>query len=240
LKPATDVWVPLRKDMIESKIVFARLAQISAVALHRVRTKPDKILVLGAGMIGNFCAQWFGLATDALVAIQDVNASRLALAARCGIPNEISGEGAHISLFGSGGPDCVVEATGVPALVPDALRWVRRGGDVILLGSPRGKQELDIYKHIHAKSVALIGAHEGGVPLRAEAGGLSRQRLAEEAVEAIVGCRIKIDGLLSAEIEPDQIGSMYENMLTNRDKYIGAVVHWQGDPRKPPLSHDPA
>jgi threonine dehydrogenase-like Zn-dependent dehydrogenase len=58
----------------------------------------------------------------------------------------------------------VVDATGVPAALQDALKLVCDGGQVVLVGSPRGIiQNFDSYWDLHGRSVTITGAHGSAI-----------------------------------------------------------------------------
>ena len=161
--------------------------------------------------------------------MQDVNASRLALAARCGIRCCALGTGTSLepSLRELGAPpDAIVEATGLPGLVPAALAAVRNRGDVVLLGSPRGPAEIDLYKHVHRKGVALTGAHEAMLPDRAPAGTPSRQALLEQALAWLRGGQICVDGLVTNIVRPEDSAATYERISADKSNMLGVVVDW--------------
>jgi threonine dehydrogenase-like Zn-dependent dehydrogenase len=66
------------------------------------------------------------------------------------------------------GPDLVIEATGSPAGLRLALELVRDGGEVILLGTPRGTSTSDatnLMSAIHYRGLRLVGALEWLLPL---------------------------------------------------------------------------
>ena len=185
--------------------------------------------MLGAGLIGLLAAQVLQIQGVGEVVVQDVNAARLALAARCGVRRCTLGTGLSLaaSLRELGGePDAIVEATGVPGLVPAALAAVRRLGDVVLLGSSRGPAEIDLYKHVHRKGVALIGAHEAILPDRAPGGGASRLALLEQAVGWLLSGQIRVDGLVTNVVRPEDLPSTYERISADKNNVLGVVVAW--------------
>jgi threonine dehydrogenase-like Zn-dependent dehydrogenase len=59
----------------------------------------------------------------------------------------------------------VIEASGVPAVLSQALDLCRQGGRISLLGSTRGLVDgLDVYSTIHRHNLSLVGAHLYGCP----------------------------------------------------------------------------
>jgi 2-desacetyl-2-hydroxyethyl bacteriochlorophyllide A dehydrogenase len=229
LRPGEAIWLPAPEDLPADKILFARLVQIAATAAHCFRSRPERVVVLGAGLIGLFAAQVLQLQGIREVVVQDVNAARLALAKRCGILRRALGTGTSLepSLQELGAPpDAIVEATGVPALVPAALAAVRRRGDVVLLGSSRGSAEIDLYKHVHRNGAALIGAHETILPDRAPAGELSRQALLEQALTWLRRGQICVDGLVTDVVRPEDLPATYGRISKDKSNVLGVVVEW--------------
>jgi 2-desacetyl-2-hydroxyethyl bacteriochlorophyllide A dehydrogenase len=229
LKPREAIWLRVPGELPVDKLLFARLVQIATTASHCLRGKPESVVVLGAGLIGLFAAQVLQILGVRRVVVQDVNAARLALAVRCGIRACALGTGANLeaSLRELGGqPDAIVEATGLPGLVPAALAAVRNRGDVVLLGSPRGPAEIDLYKHVHRKGVALIGAHEAMLPDRAPAGEPSRQALLEQAAGWLLTGQVRVDGLVTDTVRPEDSAATYERISTDKSNVLGVVVDW--------------
>ena len=228
-RPAEAVWLPAPDDLPPERILFARLVQIAATASCCFRGRPERVVVLGAGLIGILAAQVLQAQGVRDVVVQDLNAARLALAARCGVHRCTLGSGTSLApaLANLGAePDVIVEATGVPALVPPALAAVRRRGDVVLLGSPRGGIEIDLYKHVHRKGVALIGAHEAMLPDRAPVGQPSRQALLEQALQWLRGGQIGVDGLLTDVVRPEDLPATYERISADKSNVLGVVINW--------------
>lgn len=231
LWPRTDgVWLPVPEDLPAETMLFARLVQIASTASLCLRGRPERVVVLGAGLVGLLAAQVLQAQGVREVVVQDVNAARLAIAARCGVRRCVQGVDAGLgpSLAALGAePDAVIEATGVPALVPAALAAVRRRGDVILLGSPRAPSEIDIYKHIHRKGAALIGAHEAMLPDRAPAGEPSRLALVEQALQWLRSGQIRTDGLVTHVVRPGDLPATYGRISGDKSNFLGVVVDWR-------------
>lgn len=222
--PTAELVLPVPDGMDLRWATFARLAQIGATAATRVST-PRRVLVLGAGMVGNLAAQRFQL-DGARVAIVDTAPSRLALAQACGLQRTCAGpaDSDAVRDLLDGPPDCVVEATGVPSLIAAALRSVAWGGTVILLGSPRGSLELDAYKLVHLKATRLVGAHECALPLLGETD--SRRWLASRALADIAARRLVVDPMLTHVITPDRLMEAYDRLVDDRDRWLGVLVDW--------------
>ena len=229
LRPSTTFWAKCPDDLTSDQILLARLVQIAATATFVWRRKPERVLVLGAGLIGLVAAQVCGIRGVPQVLIHDINSARMVLAANCGLKTTVSASGGSPSgnwQVDGEAPDCIVEATGVPELIPSALRAVARGGDVVLLGSPRGKVAIDVYRDVHQKGVALIGAHETQLPEEPTASLPSRGDVVKMAWDWIRQRKVRVDGLVSHTIMPESMPATYARMAQNKSELLGVMLDW--------------
>ncbi len=203
--------------------LFSRLAQIAATAVARARRIPRRCLVLGAGPIGLFAAQQVRNHGAARVVVRDRSLPRLERARACGlaaIPADAAHDGEVRTALG-GDPELVIEATGVSALAVDALRAVAPGGEVVLLGSPRGAVEIELYQLIHLKNVALTGAHESAIP-----DGPPRQQAIADALDDLARGRLQAGPLLTHRLPPARLAEAYTGCATDKDAWFGVVLDW--------------
>jgi threonine dehydrogenase-like Zn-dependent dehydrogenase len=180
--------------------------------------KADVVAVVGLGMIGNFAAQLY-LATGARVYAFDTVEERCRLARACGIENAVRVEGDLVDTVrhtcGDETIDVVVEATGIGALAEPCLRAVGYHGTVVLLGSPREKATIDIYKFIHRPATRLVGAHVNLVPVRSDTG-RDQRMVTADILAAIAEGRFVVAPLLSAVVRPDELRETYEALEAGR------------------------
>jgi L-iditol 2-dehydrogenase len=122
----------------------AALVEPLAIALHAVgRFAPalnDSVVVIGAGMIGLALVQALSRTGCGRLIAVDVAPDRLALAARLGATHQLNPTAenaaeAILRLTGGAGADAAFEAVGVSSTVELALRAVRKGGSVTLVGN---------------------------------------------------------------------------------------------------------
>ncbi len=232
--PATAVYGKLNPGDDERAILFARLLQISSTAAYLTEPVPETVLVLGAGIVGILAAVAFRERGARQIVIHDLNPDRLRLARATGVPEALAAGpdlNERVSAIGGGrGPECVVEATGVPALVGRALEWVRRRGEVILLGSPRGQHALDLYKLVHLKCTRITGAHETVFADHAEAPtALSRQLLLDRALEVIRAGRLDPMPLLGPTIRPAGLAATYCELASGNCPWVAVAVGWEAE-----------
>jgi len=122
----------------------------------------DRVMVLGAGMIGNACMQAAKAASAQEVAVVDISPVRLAAARRTGadaVFNASDGDalewvkemwGVGRYHFHEGGmADTVIEAAGVPQTIQQTFEMVRSGGSIVFVGLPEEPAPLDVTKIVH-------------------------------------------------------------------------------------------
>lgn len=129
------------------KTRHAAMTEPAAVALHGVRrmhiTAGDTGVVIGAGPIGNMCAQWLRIHGCEKVIITDVDDRKLQIAEEMGFIPLNSGKvnaGEEIMrLTGGQGAERVIEACGLSATFLQALAVAARGGEVVFMGNIAGE-----------------------------------------------------------------------------------------------------
>jgi threonine dehydrogenase-like Zn-dependent dehydrogenase len=123
-----------------------------------------------------------------------------------------------------------IEATGTPSVVNDALHAVGLLGRVVLLGSSRGKVEIDPYNDIHRKGISVIGAH--GRTAANPPNTYHRWTGAEHnrlGVELFRQGRLESDGLISHRVAPDDALGVFDALMNRSQDYLGVIVQWSDD-----------
>lgn len=225
--------VPLPDDLSDAEGALLRMADI---ALTAVRVAPlqlgETVAVYGMGLVGQLAAQLFRLNGARPVIGIDRIASRLKVAQASGIvalnADEVDVQAEVAKLTDGRGPDVVVEVTGNPAVVPLSLDLVGKGGRVVLLGSTRGRIELDVYSHIHRKGVQVIGAHESVqnldlVPSVRWAKARNLQLLAK----LFAAGELRSEGLITHSISPSDALSIYDALAERPQDYLGVLIDWR-------------
>ncbi len=137
--------------------------------LHAAVVRPgESVAVQGAGPVGLAAAMYAQLAGGHPVLLIGAPQQRLALAARLGIGDERLDieELEHAARLdrvraasGGRGADLVVECTGVPSAVSEALELVRPGGRVLVLGQYTDHGPTPLNPHlITRKQLSVLGS----------------------------------------------------------------------------------
>lgn len=123
---------------------YAALVEPFSIALHAIRRAApalnDSVVVVGAGMIGLALVQALKNTGCGQLIVADISPDRLQMAERMGATHVLDSSKeplveSILNLTQSRGADLAYEAVGVTATVDGALRAVRKGGSVVLVGN---------------------------------------------------------------------------------------------------------
>jgi len=189
---------------------FCQLAIISLQGIRQGYIEPgDRVAVLGQGIIG-------------------------ILAARLAICSGADVEGVRLSQPSSTHKDfdLVIEASGQPEAMHQAMAMARRGGRVVLLGSPRSAaQNVEFASELASRGLWTTGAHVSQVPRSLDASGA--RTWAEEAatiMNLMAGGRLKVDDLITDRVKPNGIPDFYAGLGKKDRRSLGILLDWSGEP----------
>jgi 2-desacetyl-2-hydroxyethyl bacteriochlorophyllide A dehydrogenase len=192
--------------------------------------------VLGLGIIGQFALRSL-LAAGAhpVVGIDAVGMRRQAALA-AGADHVLDPSAGDVrqqlsDALGARGAELVADATGVPDAVPVAMSLACDAGQVVVVGSPRGKaKEVNFYDDLHRRYLEVTGAHGNMLfePAHARlAGAWDIDKAQRWLLASLASGRLSLAGLVTHHIGPDKVGDAYEGLLKKKDEYLGVVVRWK-------------
>lgn len=193
------------------------------------------VAVLGQGIIGQFalrCALAAGC--HPVVGIDSVAMRREAASAAGAVvinPSAGSAKDQLHSFLGVRGAEIVIDATGVPDAVPVAMSLACDGGQVVVVGSPRGiAKDVNFYDDLHRRYIEVLGAHGNMLfePSHVRlAGAWDINKAQRWLLASLASGRLSTEKLVTHTIAPEEIGAAYEGLLKGKDRYLGVVVKWQ-------------
>ena len=227
----TRMW-RLPPDVTLEQGALAVLGGISAVGVRQGKVAlGESVVVLGLGLIGQFAAQLSRLSGARPVIGVDLLPNRVRIAGASGIcalnPDRSDVEQTVNDVTGGHMAEVVIEATGNPHVVTQALDLAGDGGRVVLLGSPRGTAEIDLYRAIHHKGVSLIGAHArvSGHPYTIR-DPWTRERNLDLVLSLFADGSLLSEGLISHRVQPDDVGETYEMLVERPRDFLGVLIEW--------------
>jgi 2-desacetyl-2-hydroxyethyl bacteriochlorophyllide A dehydrogenase len=191
--------------------------------------------VLGLGIIGQFALRCLIAAGAHPVIGIDAVAMRRQAALAAGADHVLdpSSGGVREQLsrcLDQRGAEIVADATGVPDAVPVAMSLACDGGQVVVVGSPRGRaKEVNFYDDLHRRYLEVTGAHGNMLfePAHTRlAGAWDINKAQRWLLASLASGRLNLDGLITHRIRPEELGGAYDGLLKKKDEYLGVVVRW--------------
>jgi 2-desacetyl-2-hydroxyethyl bacteriochlorophyllide A dehydrogenase len=226
--------LPERLDA--EKASLACIARYGMGASIRARiTLGRSAAVLGLGVIGQFALRCL-IAAGAypVVGVDSVKMRRqAALAAGADHvidPGQDNGRAELDRVLGTRGAEIVADATGIPDAVPAAMALACDGGQVLVVGSPRGRaKEVNFYDDLHRRYLEVTGAHGNMLfePAHTRlAGAWDINKAQHWLLGALASGRLSVAGLITQRITPEQLGTAYEGLLKKKEEYLSVVLRW--------------
>jgi 2-desacetyl-2-hydroxyethyl bacteriochlorophyllide A dehydrogenase len=192
--------------------------------------------VLGLGLIGQGALRCL-IASGAypVIGIDSVRMRReAALAAGADLVLDAADANLRSQLnafLGTRGVEVVADATGVPDAVPMAMSLACDGGQVVIVGSPRGKaKDVNFYDDLHRRYIEVTGAHGNMLfePAHTRlAGAWDIDKAQRWLLAALAGHRLNLDRLVTHRITAEHLGEAYEGLLKKKEEYLSVVIRWK-------------
>ena len=208
----------------------AALTYLAVIAGYGVRRAGpiagEPVCVVGAGPIGALAQRLVMLEQPAAVTVVAATRRHEDAALRAGADRFLTaGEGtAGIEAA------AVIDATGDPDALPQAVAAARPGGAVVLLGSPRGVTRAAPLAQIQRKGLRIVGAHISALATEARRSAADPfGELARGFLAALAAGRIEVADLAGEGVDPREIGLAYRRL--GRGRLTAAHLDWSRLPR---------
>jgi (R,R)-butanediol dehydrogenase/meso-butanediol dehydrogenase/diacetyl reductase len=191
----------------------AGLSQPLAVGLHAARRSGvadgDRVVLIGAGAIGTFVLAGLLSLAEAEVTVVDFAGPRLERAGRLGAARLVATSDTVVAdvlaLVDPRGADLVIEASGAPGQLANALRMVRSGGTILQVGLPAAPPEVDVHSLV-IREITLRGtnAHVFAEDLPAALELLAHGTLAAELLDSVLpldDIAVQLERLATGQLE---------------------------------------
>jgi L-iditol 2-dehydrogenase len=199
---------------------FERAALIEAVsiAVHAVSRhvpKPDDaVVVVGSGMIGVLVIQVLREKGCRNIIAIDVDDDKLALAKRVGAARTINAKDIDVpsavrDVTNGRGADASFEVVGHGSTVMNAIRSVRKGGTVVLIGNLSPKVEIPL-QDVVSREISVLGscASSGEIPL---------------CIDLLARGAVDVDPLISVKASLNEAPALFERLYAG-DKQLMKVI----------------
>ena len=208
---------------------FAKIARMGAhVAEYGLG---DRVLTIGAGMIGQMSVRWANAAGVASNVVVDSVAARLELAQRGGATAtttaDVSDRDGVLAVCGGVQPDVVVDATGNAAVFSAALQLVAFRGRVVLVGNTGAPSEQRLTDDVITRCLTIVGAHDVLSMVTSPWDG--DRALHEHFFHLVRTSRFDLDGLITDVFAPSEAEAAYRALDERPAETLGVAFDWSDD-----------
>ncbi len=191
--------------------------------------------VLGLGIIGQFALRALMAAGASPVVGIDAVPMRRTAAMAAGADAVLDPAAGPLKeqlaqALGTRGAEVVADATGVPDAIATAMGLACDAGQVIVVGSPRGKaKEVNFYDDLHRRYIEVSGAHGNMLfePAHVRLNGAWDIDKAQMfLLRTLANGRLSLAGLVTHVIQPEGVDGAYQGLLNKKDEYLGVLVKW--------------
>lgn len=208
---------------IPDKIGFGEGTMIEplAVAVHAVKrigaVAGKKVLVLGAGTIGNLVAQSAKALGAASVMITDISEEKLSLALKCGIDHAVNTSKENLDTaikekFGEDGMDAVYECTASPKALNQVLAIAGKGIPIVIVGVFAGMPNINL-ANVQDREYELIGTL------------MYVEEDYFEAIQLVEDEKINLKELISAEYSIEEMQEAYHYIETHKETAQKIIIN---------------
>ncbi|MGE5221886.1 MAG: zinc-dependent alcohol dehydrogenase [Omnitrophica WOR_2 bacterium] len=198
----------------------AAMIEPVSVAAHAVSraggVQGKKVVVLGAGTIGNLTAQVAQASGAEKVLITDISAYKLDQARRCGIKytantQKVDLGQAILEYFGPDKSDLIFECVGVQPTITQAVLSARKGSTIVVVGVFGKKPEVDL---------GLVQDHELSL-----IGSLMYQKADyERAIELAANGGLCLDAMITHRFPFKEYLKAYEVIEASQGNYMKVMI----------------
>jgi len=196
------------------------MVEPTAVGVHALTrgggVKGRKVLILGAGPIGNLTSQVARGMGAAQVMITDVSDYRLGLARECGVDFAVNTAREDLSArirdsFGEEKADLILECVGAGPTISQAISVARKGTDIVVVGVFGDKPQVDMGT-VQDRELRLIGTL------------MYQEPDWKKAIELIGSERVKLAPLVTNHFAFADYKKAYEYIDANRERAMKVMI----------------
>jgi 2-desacetyl-2-hydroxyethyl bacteriochlorophyllide A dehydrogenase len=230
LQPLSQVQA-IPDGVTDDQAVFWNLGKtvMNGVRLARIALG-EAVVLVGVGILGQLATQYAALSGAWPLVVVDLSELRLEMARKHGATHALLGGRdellAQVREITRGRmADVAFEITGNQRVIPMVVRLVRRLGRVVLLGSPRGKVELDFHDEVHTLGLQIIGAHVSTHPeVETPYNPWTPERNGELFFDLVMAGKLQVAELITHRLPWRDAPAAYERLATDRTKVMGVVL----------------
>ncbi len=218
---------PVPDEIDPKNACWCGLAKTAFRAAHAAPFQlGGKVLIIGAGPVGQMTVRWAKSAGVDEIAVADLAALRLRFAASGGATASFQGpltelRDALLACSGRDGFDVVVDTTGNPSVFSQALGVVGTFGKLVLLGDTGYPTKQCLTSDMMTKGLAVVATHD-----HHDRGGWTQRRIDALFFKLVQDGAFRLDGLITHEFSPAACEEAYALASDRREEAIGVLFDW--------------
>jgi L-iditol 2-dehydrogenase len=198
----------------------AALIEPVSVAVHALSrvggVDGKKVLVLGAGSIGNLVGQVAQASGAAGVLITDVSEYKLDRARQAGLKNVVNTQKmdlgqAILSTFGPDKADLILECVGVQDTITEAIENARKGSTIVVVGVFGKKPGVNLGL-VQDRELNLVGTL------------MYQKKDYERAIELAAAGRLQLDSLVTHRFTFERYLDAYKAIEASNGEYMKVMI----------------
>ena len=210
---------------------------MAAIAIHGIRVARielgESVVVIGQGIVGQLAATLAKLSGGMPIIAVDLDQFRLGTSREraadiCLNPKDVENlREAVLPHCVEDGANVVIEATGIAAVYPSAVKLACMGGRVVALGSPRGTVEMDFLADVHLREVSILGAHQPKTPDEDHIYyRFAKDRDRKLIMKLMRSGKLPVEDLITHVAKPEDCQKIYTMLAENPREVLGVVFKW--------------
>ncbi|MFA6714589.1 MAG: zinc-binding alcohol dehydrogenase [Victivallales bacterium] len=237
----SGAWIPVF-DKIPAALSSRRavFAILGAIALHGVRDANlqigQNVLVSGLGTIGQLATRLCRISGINKLAGADIYPFRRKTAKAGGADYILDAASRDfieqaLDISSGQGFDVVIEASGNPQAIVNALKYTAKRGKIIILGCPHGEVSLDFYRELQKKEISISGSYQPNCPeFDSSYYPWSQKRNRELIMEYQLNGKLDFAPLITHFGQAEKAQEFYNTLSEEKNKCITAVFEWNKIP----------
>lgn len=198
----------------------AAMIEPISVAVHAIArgggVDGKKVLVLGAGPIGNLTAQVARASGAAAVMITDISDYKLNKAKECGLemavnPNKDDLNETILNSFGPDRADLILECVGIQPTITQAVEYARKGTSIIIVGVFDQKPIVDLGL-VQDRELSLVGTL------------MYQKSDYEQAIKLVAGEKMVLAPLISDHFPFEQYLDAYQKIEAAQGNIMKVMI----------------
>lgn len=178
-----------------------------------------KVIVSGAGTIGNVVAQAAKGLGAAGVMITDISDFKLEIAKKCGVDYAVNVKKQNLAeevqkCFGPDGADAIYECTASEAALNSILQIARKGSNIVIVGVFGNETKVNL-ANVQDREYKLIGSlmyvHEDYL----------------DAIELVKNGKVDLEALITNEFDFQEIAKAFKHIEKNRDSVQKVILNFR-------------